>query len=144
MFPKWILYTFSFPDYLTWMECPWYGMSMIWTFNFPSFMGIYKNKSTWNDLLDMFKVTSTLFSTLKNLCGFKKSPWSWYGEMRHKFIHDTNFSICHYDPNFYTKNVGVHIIIYVIYVDDFILTGSDLKCLTHMKWSLKKKFEWYT
>jgi hypothetical protein len=50
-------------------------------------------------------------------------------------------SICHYDPNVYTKKVGSHIIILVLYVDDLILTGNDTKLLNHVKTILKKKFE---
>jgi hypothetical protein len=57
------------------------------------------------------------------------------------FLLDTIFSRFHYDPNFYTKKVGSHIIILVIYVDDLILNGSDPKLLNHVKNNLKKKFE---
>jgi hypothetical protein len=57
------------------------------------------------------------------------------------FLLDTGFSICHSDPNFYTKKVGIHIIIRVIYVDDLILTSSDPKLLTHVKSNLKNNFE---
>ena len=34
-----------------------------------------------------------------------------------------------------------HLIILVLYVDDLILTSSDPKLLTHLKYSLKKNFE---
>ena len=34
-------------------------------------------------------------------------------------------SRCHSDPNIYTKKVGNHLIILVLYVDDLILTSSD-------------------
>ena len=54
---------------------------------------------------------------------------------------DTGFSRCHSDPNVYTKKVGNHLIILVLYVDDLILTGSDPKLLTHVKSSLKQNFE---
>jgi hypothetical protein len=57
------------------------------------------------------------------------------------FLIDTGFSRCHSDPNVYTKKVGIHIIILVLYVDDLILTSSDSKLLNHVKTSLKKKFE---
>jgi hypothetical protein len=57
------------------------------------------------------------------------------------FLLDTEFSRCHYDPNVYTKKVGIHLIILVLYVDDLILTGSDPKILTHVKSILKMKFE---
>jgi hypothetical protein len=58
-----------------------------------------------------------------------------------KFLIDTRFSRCHYDPNVYTKKVGSHLIILVLYVVDLILTGGDSKLLNHVKTSLKKKFE---
>jgi hypothetical protein len=54
---------------------------------------------------------------------------------------DIRFSRCHSDPNVYTKKVGIHLIILVLYVDDLILTGSDSKLLNHVKTNLKKKFE---
>jgi hypothetical protein len=57
------------------------------------------------------------------------------------FLLDTGFSRCHSDPNVYTKKVGSHLIIRVLYVDDLILTSSDSKLLNHEKTNLKKKFE---
>jgi hypothetical protein len=33
----------------------------------PSCMGISKNKSTWNNLLDIFKMTLALYVTLRNI-----------------------------------------------------------------------------
>ena len=47
----------------------------------------------------------------------------------------------HSDPNVYTKKVGNHLIILVLYVDDLILTGSDPNLITHVKFSLKQNFE---
>ena len=58
-----------------------------------------------------------------------------------KFILDIGFSRCHSDPNVYTKKVGNHLIILVLYVDNLILTGSDPKLLSLVKTILKKKFE---
>ena len=57
------------------------------------------------------------------------------------FLFDTSFSRCHSDPNVYTKKVGNHLIILVLYVDDLILTVSDPKLITHVKSSLKQNFE---
>ena len=57
------------------------------------------------------------------------------------FLIATGFYRCHSDPNVYTKKVGSHLIILVLYVDDLILTDSDSKFLNHVKSSLKKKFE---
>ena len=57
------------------------------------------------------------------------------------FIFDIAFSRCHSDPNVYSKKVGIHLIILVLYVDDLILTDSDPKILNHVKTNLRKKFE---
>ena len=76
----------------------------------------------------------------KYLFGLKKAPQAWYAKMD-RFLLDTAFSRCHCDPNVYTKKVGIHLIIHVLYVDDLILTGSDSKLLNHVKTSLNKKFE---
>jgi hypothetical protein len=104
-------------------------------------MGICKNKFTWNNLLAIFRMTPTLFSTLRNLSmalrkllGLGMLKWI-------AFFLTHDFSRCHSNPNVYTKKVGNHLIILVLYVDDLILTGSDPKLLTHVKSNLKKKFE---
>jgi hypothetical protein len=76
----------------------------------------------------------------KSLDGVKKGPKSWYAKMDN-FLLDTIFSRCHSNPNVYTKKVGSHLIIIVLYFDDLILTGSDPKLLTHVKFILKNKFE---
>ena len=76
----------------------------------------------------------------KFLYGLKQSPRAWYAKMD-IFLHDTGFSRCHSNPNVYTKKVGNHLMILVIYVDDLILTGSDPKLITHVKSSLKQNFE---
>jgi hypothetical protein len=76
----------------------------------------------------------------KSLYSLKKAPQAWYAKMEN-FLIVTRFSKWHYDPNVYTKKVGSHLIILVLYFDDLILTGSDSKLLNHVKTNLKKKFE---
>ena len=76
----------------------------------------------------------------KSLYGLKQALRSWYAKMD-SFLLDTSFSRCHSNPNAYTRKVGNHLIILVLYVDDdLILTGSDPKILTHVKSSLKQIF----
>jgi hypothetical protein len=75
-----------------------------------------------------------------SLYGLKQALGAWYAKMD-SFLIATGFSRCHFDPNVYTKKVGIHLIILVLYVDDLILTGSDPKLLNHVKTRLKKKFE---
>ena len=76
----------------------------------------------------------------KSLYGLKQAPRAWYAKMD-SFLLDTGFSRCHSNPNVYTKKVGNHLIILVLYVDDLILTGGDCKLITHVKSSLKQNFE---
>ena len=56
----------------------------------------------------------------KSLYGFKQAPRAGYAKMD-SFLLDTGFSKCHSDPNVYTKKVGNHLIILVLYVDDISL-----------------------
>jgi hypothetical protein len=81
-----------------------------------------------------------VFRLKKSLYGIKQAPQAWYAKMD-IFLIDIGFSRFHYDPNVYTKKVGIHLIILVLDVDDLILTGSDSKLLNHVKTNLKKKFE---
>jgi hypothetical protein len=84
---------------------------------------------------------SSLICQLKKyIYGLKKVPRPWYAKMD-IFLLDTKFSRFHYDPNVYTKKVGIHLIICVLYVDYIILIGSDPKILNHVKTILEKKFE---
>ena len=133
---KWIPSTlfFPFPPYITRKSIKW--MSIL-----SFYMVIYKRKFTWNNLLDMFMITLALFVSLRNpymdlskLLEISMPKWI-------AFSLTLVFSRCHSDPNVYTKKVGNNLIILVLYVDDFILTRSDPKLLTHVKYSLKQNFE---
>jgi hypothetical protein len=84
--------------------------------------------------------SSLVFRLKKSLYGLKQAPRAWYAKMD-SFLTATGFSRFHSDPNVYTKKVGSHLIILVLYVDDLILTSSDPKLLNHVKTNLKKKFE---
>jgi hypothetical protein len=84
--------------------------------------------------------SSLVYCLKKSLYGLKQAPRAWYAKMD-SFLISTGFSRCHSDPNVYTKKVGSHLLILVLYLDDLILTGSDPTLLNHVKTNLKKKFE---
>eukprot|EP00253_Pinus_taeda_P034582 PITA_34582 len=87
------------------------------------------------------QIDSSLVCQLKkSLYGLKRAPWAWYAKMD-IFLLDIGFSRCHSNNTVYTKKVGKSLIILVPYVDDLILTGSDLNLINHVKSSLKKRFE---
>eukprot|EP00253_Pinus_taeda_P014720 PITA_14720 len=72
--------------------------------------------------------------------GLKRAPRAWYAKMD-SFLLETGFSRCHSDNIVYTNKVGKSLIIFFIYVDDLILSGSDPNLIKHVKSSIKKKFE---
>eukprot|EP00253_Pinus_taeda_P022557 PITA_22557 len=57
------------------------------------------------------------------------------------FLLESSFSRCHSHNTVYTKKVGKSLIILILYVDDLILTHSDPNLISHVKSSLKKRFE---
>ena len=84
--------------------------------------------------------SSLVLCLKKSLSGLKKVPDAWYAKMD-RFLLDIYFSTCHSDNNVYTERVDGHLIIFLLYVDDIILTSSDPKFINHVKSSLKNKFE---
>ena len=75
----------------------------------------------------------------KSLYGLKQAPQASYSQMD-SFVLDTSLSRCHSNPNPYTKKSYDHFIILILYDNDLILIGSDLKLLDHVKSSVRKKF----
>ena len=108
--------------------------------NIPFCMVISKKKFMRNNLLTMLRMTPTLFVALRNfsmvLSKFLRlGKLSWIA-----FFLKLSF-LCHSNPNLCTKKVGNHLMIFVLYVDNLILTGINPKNFTHMKSNLKNKFE---
>jgi hypothetical protein len=54
-------------------------------------------------------------------------------------ILETTFSRCQSNPNVYTKKLGDHIILLVLYVEDLILIVSDPTLLALIKFILRKE-----
>jgi hypothetical protein len=84
--------------------------------------------------------SNLVFHLKKSLYGLNQDPQDWNAKTNY-FLLDTIFSRCHFDGNVYTKKVGICLIIIFLYVDDLMLSGSDPKLLSHVKTTLRKKFE---
>jgi hypothetical protein len=97
-------------------------------------------EETWNNLLDMFKMNQVVFSTLRNISMVLNKLIN-LGMLKWKTFFLTSAFVDDILTNVYTKKVGRHMIILFLCLDDLILTGSDPKLLTHLKYILKKKFE---
>jgi hypothetical protein len=76
----------------------------------------------------------------KSLYDLEQAPRVWYAKMDSLFFY-TNFSRCYFDSNVYTKKVGGHLTILVLYVYDLILMSSDPKLLNHVKSNLKRNLK---
>jgi hypothetical protein len=86
------------------------------------------------------KDSSLVCCLKKSLYGLKQAPQAWYAKME-RFLIATGLSRCHSNSNVYTKKVGSHIILFVLFVNDLVLTHSYSKLLNHVKTNIKKKFE---
>jgi hypothetical protein len=85
--------------------------------------------------------TSSLVCKLnKSLYGLKQAPRAWYEKIDTYFLKN-GFKRCISDPNLYVKNFGDEFLIVVLYVDDLIITGSQLASIQELKNNLKNQFE---
>jgi hypothetical protein len=80
-----------------------------------------------------------VFKLKKDLYGLKQYPRSWYGRIIN-FIKSIGFSKGIADPTIYIKIVKNHPIIFVLYVDDFFLSGEEYM-ISQTKRELSTKFE---
>jgi hypothetical protein len=76
----------------------------------------------------------------KSLYGLKQAPRAWYSKINEYFLND-GFKRSPYDPDLYVKNCNGDIIMVVLYVDDLIITGSNLSQVYDFKKQLKKAFD---
>jgi hypothetical protein len=89
--------------------------------------GYFQKEIYMGKTLGYVKNDSNLVCHLnKSIYSLKKAPLYWYTKMNN-FLLDNGFPRCHSGPNVYTKKVGSHIIIHVLYVDDLILFGRKKK-----------------
>jgi hypothetical protein len=86
-------------------------------------------------------IDSTLFCRLKNLLyGLKKAPWAWYKMIDHFFV-NLGFKRCESDPSIYVFHVYGNTLIFVVVVDDLILTRNTTDILSILKRPLFDTFE---
>ena len=69
---------------------------------------------------------SLVFRLKKSLYGLKQAPRAWYAKID-GFLLSLNYCRCKYDPNIYLKLIHGPLIIILLYVDYFFITGSSKK-----------------
>ena len=71
----------------------------------------------------------------KSLYGLKQSPRAWFGKFS-QAIEEFGMQKSKSDHFVFHRNSNSSIILLVVYVDDFILIGSDSKCISSLKFFL--------
>lgn len=76
----------------------------------------------------------------KALYGLKQAPRAWYDRMDTHLL-QLGFSRSQNEATLYVKSCGNHFLIVSIYVDDMLITGSELGMIQEFKDEMKKMFE---
>ncbi|XP_075099266.1 uncharacterized protein LOC142176097 [Nicotiana tabacum] len=76
----------------------------------------------------------------KSLYGLKQAPRQWNLKLTEALL-DMNFSQSHYDYSLFTKRIGVYLVVILLYVDDLLVTGSNLFLIQQVRKDLQEKFK---
>ena len=76
----------------------------------------------------------------KSLYGLKQSPRAWYARL-HNALLAWRLVQSSSDPNLYFAHIGTHTIALLVYVDDILITGSDLQLINKLKTHLQHHFK---
>ena len=76
----------------------------------------------------------------KALYGLKQAPRAWYSRTG-KYFHQKGFKKSPYEATLYIKVEGPDILVLSLYVDDLIVTGSNLTMINNFKEQMMKMFE---
>ena len=81
-----------------------------------------------------------VYRLLKALYGLRKAPRAWYSKLN-KCLKELGFVRCAYGQAVYTKNTGKYILIIGVYVDDLLVTGSNIVAIKEFKLQMARKFD---
>lgn len=77
----------------------------------------------------------------KSLYGLKQSPRAWFDRLT-KVVKQDGFVQCQADHTMFVKHsVDGKIALFIVYVDDIVITGDDYDQINHLKNLLAKEFE---
>ena len=81
-----------------------------------------------------------VFKLNKSLYGLKQAPREWYSKMD-AFLLSKNLQRCRSNPNVYIQKYDGNLIIYFLYVDELLITGSTISSISVIKTALHNAFE---
>ncbi|KAG7559183.1 Integrase catalytic core [Arabidopsis thaliana x Arabidopsis arenosa] len=76
----------------------------------------------------------------KALYGLRQAPRAWNNKLN-QILCELHFKKCSKEPSVYRKEVGKHLLVIAVYVDDLFVTGTNLKIIKEFKEEMSSKFE---
>lgn len=73
-----------------------------------------------------------MYKLMKALYGLRQAPRAWYSKLN-KCLVEHGFYKCPYEHAVYTKKVGEEQLIIGVYVDDLLVTGTNLSVIEEFK-----------
>lgn len=81
-----------------------------------------------------------VYKLSKALYGLKQAPRAWNDKLN-QILRELKFTRCSKEASVYQSRLGEHLLIVAVYVDDLLVTGSDLSMITRFKEEMEAKFE---
>jgi hypothetical protein len=72
----------------------------------------------------------------RSLYGLKQVPRAWFEKFRTTLM----FTQSQYDSSLFFRKTALGIVIILVYVDDIVITGSDLQLIEQLQQCLKSSF----
>lgn len=92
---------------------------------------------------DGFKVKGSedkVYRLHKALYGLKQAPRAWNIKLK-SILKELNFSKCSKEPSLFKKETRGSLLLVAVYVDDLLVTGSNLDVIQEFKLEMATKFE---
>lgn len=81
-----------------------------------------------------------VYKLFKALYGLRQAPRAWYSKLN-SCLQGLGFVRCPYEHAVYTKRVGKESLIVGVYVDDLLVTGTDVNLIKNFKKQMNDKFD---
>lgn len=81
-----------------------------------------------------------VYKLLKALYGLRQAPRAWYSKL-HKYLENLGFKRSPFEHTVYIKREGKGSVIVGVYVDDLLVTGTDISLINRFKVQMSNKFE---
>jgi hypothetical protein len=106
-----------------------------------AFLGTKLEEEIWVDQIQGFEDGSPRKCRLnKSLYGLKQSPRQ-FNKSEDEFLKGEEFTQCSQDSCMYYKRKGNNVIYFLLYVDDCLIAGNDIKFTTDFQNKYKEKFK---